>query len=57
MIPGNRAKERLEEIYRLYADAIHAYAVSRAGWDDAPDVVADTFLVAWRRIGELPNEP
>lgn len=42
----------------MYADhhrAILAYALRRMGTDDAYDVVAETFLVAWRRIDDVPE--
>jgi RNA polymerase sigma factor (sigma-70 family) len=34
-----------------------AYALRRAHPDDAEDVVAETFLVAWRRFDTIPSEP
>jgi DNA-directed RNA polymerase specialized sigma24 family protein len=52
--------ERLAEasFRRLYADhgrQILAYAQRRAGDpEDAADVVAETFLVAWRRLEDVP---
>lgn len=43
---------------RLYAEnfpAILSYALRRvSGLDDAADLVAETFLVAWRRRAEMP---
>lgn len=46
------------EFTALYADnhrRVHAYAVARAGTSLAEEVVADTFLVAWRRFGQMPR--
>ncbi|MDJ0770360.1 MAG: sigma-70 family RNA polymerase sigma factor [Ilumatobacter sp.] len=43
--------------YERHAGAIAAYALRRAAPADAADVVADTFLVAWRRHVEIPDEP
>jgi RNA polymerase sigma factor (sigma-70 family) len=44
---------------RLYADFgrdVLAYALPRsAGSEDAADIVAETFLVAWRRIEDAPD--
>lgn len=51
------ASRHLERMFADAADKIHAYAVSQVGWTAAPDVVADTFLVAWRRIDDVPDEP
>jgi RNA polymerase sigma-70 factor (ECF subfamily) len=35
--------------------AVLAYALRRTSRDDAADVVAETFLVAWRRLDELDD--
>ena len=34
-----------------------AFALRRANPEDADDVVAETFLVAWRRLDDLPSDP
>lgn len=51
------AVDRFTELYRAQVDGIHAYAVARVGPDRAAEVVQETFLVAWRRLDELPDEP
>ena len=43
-------------MFRAHHDAVLAYALRRAHADDARDVVAETFLVAWRRFGEAPRD-
>jgi RNA polymerase sigma-70 factor, ECF subfamily len=48
---------RFEQLYRDYADRVHAYALRRAGPTVADDVVAEVFLVAWRRLHRVPDEP
>jgi RNA polymerase sigma factor (sigma-70 family) len=48
--------DRFAELYRANADALFAYALSRSSPDGAAEAVEETFLVAWRRIGELPVE-
>jgi len=49
---------REEDFRRLYAehfDAVLGFALRRTDRpDDAADVTADTFLVAWRRLSHLP---
>ncbi|MFF4985831.1 RNA polymerase sigma factor [Streptosporangium saharense] len=46
---------RFETVYRETYSRITAYAVRRCGSpQDAADVVAETFTVAWRRIEEVP---
>ncbi|HEX4364644.1 MAG TPA: sigma-70 family RNA polymerase sigma factor [Solirubrobacteraceae bacterium] len=41
---------------RAHHDAVLAYALRRATADDARDVMADTFLVAWRRFDEASRD-
>jgi RNA polymerase sigma factor (sigma-70 family) len=44
-----------EQIYNDYSGLILAYAARRThDPDDAADVVAETFMVAWRRIDAVP---
>ncbi|HTJ38035.1 MAG TPA: sigma-70 family RNA polymerase sigma factor [Dactylosporangium sp.] len=46
---------RFEDLYRSCYQDLLGYALRRVDRpQDAADVVADTFLVAWRRIGEIP---
>ncbi|WP_371783206.1 RNA polymerase sigma factor [Streptosporangium subroseum] len=46
---------RFESVYREAYGQITAYAARRCDSpQDAADVVAETFVVAWRRIDELP---
>ncbi|MEU7853879.1 RNA polymerase sigma factor [Nonomuraea sp. NPDC049141] len=49
-------RARLEAVYRETYGQITAYAARRcASPQDAADVVAETFAIAWRRIDELPG--
>jgi RNA polymerase sigma factor (sigma-70 family) len=48
--------ERFEELFRENYAAVRAYALRRAPGDVAQDVVADTFLVAWRRLDDVPGD-
>ncbi len=49
------AKVRFGRLYREQARTILAYALRRVeNPEDAADVVAETFLVAWRRLDEVP---
>ena len=49
------AEARFSDLYRDHARDLLGYALRRsADPDDAADVVAETFLVAWRRLGEVP---
>jgi RNA polymerase sigma factor (sigma-70 family) len=48
-------EERFRAFYAEHFDALLAYAMRRVAQpQDAADVVADAFLVAWRRVDELP---
>lgn len=48
--------EGFEELFRANYGDVLAYAVRRCpSRQDAEDVVAETFAVAWRRLDELPT--
>jgi RNA polymerase sigma-70 factor (ECF subfamily) len=50
-----QAEACFELLYAEHGRAVLAYAVRRTtDAQDAADVVADTFLVAWRRLEEVP---
>ncbi|WP_248965092.1 RNA polymerase sigma factor [Sphaerisporangium perillae] len=50
------AQERFRCLYAEHVDPILGFAMRRTGQaDDAADIVAETFLVAWRRIDEVPG--
>jgi RNA polymerase sigma-70 factor (ECF subfamily) len=52
------AEGPFRDLYRAHFDAVLAYAVRRTEQAaDAADVVAETFLVAWRRAPEIPGGP
>ena len=52
----DRSSSPFEEIYEAYSCLILAYAARRTGdVNDAADVVAETFTVAWRRLEDLPD--
>jgi RNA polymerase sigma-70 factor, ECF subfamily len=43
--------------FRDHAARVYAFALRRANAQAAQDVTAETFLIAWRRRAEMPNEP
>ena len=54
-LPREIAEARINDLYREHARDILGYALRRTtDPEDAADVVAETFLVAWRRLGEVP---
>lgn len=48
---------RFNELWEAYAARVLAYATRHVGPDAAQEVVAETFLVAWRRLAEVPGQP
>jgi RNA polymerase sigma-70 factor (ECF subfamily) len=54
-VPGSEQVERFTALYREHYQQVFAYAVTRAGRQVADEVVADAFLVAWRRFPAIPR--
>jgi RNA polymerase sigma factor (sigma-70 family) len=50
-------KERFERLYRQNFRAVLRYALARLEPERAKDATAETFLIAWRRLPDLPAEP
>ena len=49
--------ERFEQIYEEHRDAVRAFVRRRAPESVVDDVVSETFLVCWRRLERVPDEP
>lgn len=51
------AQAQFEALYREHAGPVQRYV--RRRWEAAStdDVVADVFVVAWRRLGDVPDDP
>lgn len=50
------AEARFQRLYAEHGRSVLAYAVRRStDPQDAADVVADTFLAAWRRLDDVPS--
>ena len=54
---SDHAEERLTAIFHEHADAVRAYVSTLVPAESVDDVVSDTFLAAWRRIGDVPQAP
>ncbi len=54
--PAGRTRA-FEQIYAEHAGRVLAYAKRRTDDQAAHDVVAETFLVLWRRMDDAPREP
>jgi RNA polymerase sigma-70 factor, ECF subfamily len=48
------AAERFTALYNRHYRRVYAYAVSRAGRQLAEEITSEVFLIAWRRLAELP---
>jgi RNA polymerase sigma-70 factor (ECF subfamily) len=50
-------RELLEQLFDRHYAAILAYGLRRAPRTVAEDIASETFVVAWRRIDEVPSQP
>jgi RNA polymerase sigma-70 factor (ECF subfamily) len=51
------SEERFRDIYERHADVVTAYVRRRCPADSVEDVVAETFLVCWRKLEQVADEP
>ena len=49
------AEQRFDQLWRDHAPAVVRYARRHVLPDDVEDVVAETFVAAWRRLDEVPE--
>jgi RNA polymerase sigma-70 factor (ECF subfamily) len=54
-VPEPQPDDQFTALYQAHYRQVYAYAVTRAGRQLADEVVAETFLVAWRRLSALPK--
>ncbi len=52
-----RAAARITAALSESSGDLLAYLRRRVGPDDAPDLLGETMVVAWRRVGDLPADP
>lgn len=50
-------EDRFAAFFHDYYDPIYAYARRRVRAEPAADVSAETFMAAWRRFADCPDEP
>jgi len=55
--PPPRGRDWLEATFDSHHARLLAFAARRVGPDDAEDVVAEVFVVAWRRRAAVPDNP
>jgi len=50
-------QQHFEAIFSTHYGAVHRYALRRAEPPLAEEVVNETFLIAWRRLDDVPDNP
>lgn len=48
-------RARFDRLYRAHVDRVMNYCLRHLAPSNAEDTVADTFLVAWRRLDDIPE--
>src|SRR5213082_2616144 len=52
-----QADSRFDEIYERHREDVTLYVRRRVAADSVEDLVAETFLVCWRKLDEVPRDP
>ena len=50
------ARQRFEALFRSHHEPVVRYVARRVRPEGVEDVVAETFLVAWRRLSDIPDD-
>jgi RNA polymerase sigma-70 factor (ECF subfamily) len=56
-VVGDARRERFEAVAPALVDPLRRYLARRTDPATADDVLAETLLVCWRRLDELPDDP
>jgi len=56
-MPADDAATSFDAAFRAHVRAVRAYTLRRTAPEDAADIVAETFAVAWRRWDDAPADP
>jgi RNA polymerase sigma-70 factor (ECF subfamily) len=54
-LDDDEARHRFTAMYDAHRNQVWAYTACLAGRQRADDLVSDTFVVAWRRFGDIPD--
>ncbi len=49
------ARRRFDQIFERHHQDVIRYCVRRLGASDGPDAAAEVFVVAWRRLDQIPD--
>ena len=55
VIPMPRTEAWFDQLYRQHHRKVYAYCLRRTSPADVDDAVAEVFVVAWRRRGDIPR--
>lgn len=50
-------REHLEDLFLKHASVVRAYALRRIDPATADETVSEVFMIAWRRLDDLPSDP
>jgi RNA polymerase sigma-70 factor (ECF subfamily) len=53
----SRRREQFDRLYRNFGVDVLAYCRRRVSTEVADDVFSETFLVVWRRLDDVPDDP
>jgi len=53
-VDGDAARGRLHDLYVAHSGSVSGYLRRRDRGGNAEDLLAETFLVAWARLGSIP---
>ena len=56
-VPAEPPQVVFERLYRANYDRVLAYGLRRTDPERARDATAETFVVAWRRLADVPPDP
>lgn len=48
--------ERFDALFDAHSPRVFAYVRRHAAWSVVEDIVAETFLITWRRIDDVPHD-
>ena len=56
-LAAHESEAKFDHVYQRNFSSIYTYFLRRAGRDEVADLVSDVFLIAWRRLDQVPQPP